>query len=265
VKILVPLDGTTESEAVLPWACAYLALPEARLHLLHVSPLAGTESTATGPDSDWTPHDCKAYVAKAAARLGAWAVRAETHVEFGAPAPVILRRARDLKVDLVAMRSRCRQGVSRILFGSTAAEVLQGSRVPLLVAGPEARPRDPAPAPRNVLIPVDGSDWSAQILEDAAALARRFQGRVTLLHAGKADPRIKTWAEGLAQRGVPATVSIVPGHPATAILSHVSLLGVDLVAMATHGRSGVQRLLLGSVAEEVLRSCPTPVLLRRPA
>ncbi len=251
MKILVPLDGTPESESVLPWVRGLLSLPEARVRLLHVAP----------PHSD--PAGCEGSLGRAARRLeGAGAV--ESIVETGAPGAVILRLAREDRADFIAMRTRCRQGIPRMHFGSVAAEVLQGARSPVLVTGPGIRAPKETPSFRSILVPLDGSDWSAQVLPPVAALALRLGARATLLHAGASPDGLRARAEELSRGGVACDTVGLPGHPATAILAHANLLGVDLVAMATHGRSGFQRLLLGSVAEEVVLQSPVPVLLRRP-
>lgn len=253
MRILVPLDGTVESEGILPWASTFLGVPETRADLLHVAP---------GRGEGGHPQDCTGYVQKVRARLES--PRVEAHVDLGDPALIILRRARDLKADLIAMRTRSRQGVSRLALGSVAAEVLEDTDVPLLLVGPSVRKREDAPPIRSVLVPLDGSDWSAQILDDVRRLAKLFGARATLLHVGKPDPRLAGWAAELSANGVPCTAAELPGHPSTGILAQASLAGFDLVAMASHGRSGFRRLVLGSVAEEVVRSSPVPVLVRRP-
>lgn len=257
MKILIPLDGTAESETILPWVEPFLGLPEARGEILHVSPTRGEEDEGHAKD-------CQGYVDSMRGRLKAWGDRLDARVEWGDPAMVILRRSRELKADLLAMRTRSRQGVPRLALGSVTAEVLEETSAPLLLAGPGLRKPRETPAVRSVLVPLDGSDWSAQILEDVRILAGAFGARATLLHVGKAEPRMAAWAADLSQKGVPCATAELPGHPATGILAQASLGGFDLVAMATHGRSGFRRLVLGSVAEEVVRASPVPVLVRRP-
>lgn len=265
MKILVPLDGTAESEAVLPWVEAFLGRPGTSVDLLHVSPGRSDEEEAPGDrEASWVPHDCARYLERVRERLGAWGGRVRGVSEVGPAAGAILRAVRASAADLLLMRTRSRQGVSRLLFGSTAAEVLRGSTVPLLVLGPAAPKPEAAPAPRGVLVPLDGSDWSARILADAARLARLFGASMTLFHAGSGLPGLGGLAERLSGEGVPCAAAEGTGDPAASILGRAGLPGGDVVAMATHGRSGLSKLILGSVAERVVRECPVPVLLRRP-
>ena len=265
MKILAPLDGTAESEAVLPWAEAFLGKPETSVDLLHVSPGRSDEEEAPGGrEASWVPHDCARYLDRVRDRLAAWSGRVRVVAEVGPPAAAILRAVRASAADLLLLRTRSRQGVSRLLFGSTAAEVLQGSPVPVLMLGPGARKPEVAPAPRRVLVPLDGSDWSARILADATRLARLFGASMTLFHAGRDIPGLGGLAERLSGEGFPCAAVEGSGDAAAAILGHVGLPGCDVVAMATHGRSGLSKLILGSVAERVVRECPVPVLLRRP-
>ncbi len=137
---------------------------------------------------------------------------------------------------------------------------------------------------RNILCPYDGSEFSARALEQAVALARWYKAGITLVHATtgallsieaswsgrstRLDPaerkRLAAW---LADVGAPARAAgvgvdarVVEGIPATEILQLARDLPADLLVMGTHGRSGFNRLLLGSVTEKVLRHAPCPVL-----
>ena len=256
MRLLVPLDGSRRSEEILPWLGA---LAPAAIHVLHVAP---------GGAEDGAPHDCAAYARAAAARLPAKAGRAEAHAAAGDPADEILRHARRLAADLIAMRTRCRRGLSRLVFGSVTAEVLRASRLPLLVTGPAARGGGSRRRMRRLLVPLDGSARSARILAPAASLASFLGARVELLHAfrDRADPRpFEDRAAELRGHGLEASVRLVQGDPAGRILERASDGGADLVAMATHGRTGVSRLLVGSVSEAVVAAAKVPVLLLRSA
>jgi nucleotide-binding universal stress UspA family protein len=143
------------------------------------------------------------------------------------------------------------------------------------------------PAWRSILCAVDLSDASRAALRDAAQLARTCGAELTLLHVSTlvsgTDPfvpsveelmrqdaktlerELQPWKEEaarLAER--PVTIAVVHGRPADEIVAFARDRGFDLVVVATHGRSGVRRLVLGSVAEHVVREAPVPVLVVRP-
>jgi len=121
----------------------------------------------------------------------------------------------------------------------------------------------------RVLIPIDGSPMGNTVLMSIQPLVRSRNVEVTLLHvatpAGPAESELRQKLEvhrdALQGNGVPTRVLIVSGRPAEEILRQATIGEFDLIAMATHGRSGMDRVLMGSVAEEVVRSSPIPTLL----
>jgi nucleotide-binding universal stress UspA family protein len=134
----------------------------------------------------------------------------------------------------------------------------------------------------RILVPLDGSGLAEAILSDVVELATQHRADVVLLRVASAHARIGSdlteaqvhavaEAEGylaekeqrLAGRGIRVSSVVRYGQPAEEILDHARTSAIDLIAMSTHGRSGVERVLLGSVAERVLREAPVPVLLRR--
>lgn len=125
----------------------------------------------------------------------------------------------------------------------------------------------------KILVPLDGGDVAAGVLPSALSLARATGATLSLLRVVEEDSReVRAAAEasltlvaaGLRASGVPTEVNVRAGHPAEEILAGVAEIGADAVAMATHGRSGLTRALMGSVAERVMRESRVPVLLLRP-
>lgn len=131
---------------------------------------------------------------------------------------------------------------------------------------------------RTILVPLDGSETATGVLERALPLLREPELELELLgvvpaggaaaEVEAAQDRLQAALEGAAARlgaqGRPAKVQVVRGDPAGAILERVEALQPELVIMATHGRSGVERLIRGSVAERVLRHSSAPLLLLNP-
>ncbi len=124
----------------------------------------------------------------------------------------------------------------------------------------------------HVLIPLDGSELSQRVLAPLRSLlGAEGVSSVTLLRVlddgadeAAANAQLEPLVSRLSAGGVEATHRVVEGDPSEEILRAADELGVDLVAMTTHGRSGLKRILRGSVAERVLRRCPRPLLLWNP-
>jgi len=138
--------------------------------------------------------------------------------------------------------------------------------------------------PQHVLVPLDFSEPASQALEYAIQLARQFQARVTLLHVihipplggadltaymthveANAQQAMAACLEHVQQTGLPMQSLIVQGVPWQEIVEKAKDVQVDLIVMSTHGRTGFLHLLLGSVAERVVRLASCPVLVTRPA
>ena len=124
----------------------------------------------------------------------------------------------------------------------------------------------------RILIPLDGSTIGDTVLMALYPLVYSRQVEVTLLHVAELQQigegvakRLEMHRRSLQENGVPARVVIIPGKPAEEILRQAESGHFDLIAMATHGRSGLDRVLMGSVAEEVVRLSPVPTLLCKSA
>ncbi len=143
----------------------------------------------------------------------------------------------------------------------------------------------------KILVCLDGSDLAEEILPYAAEIARRFQSKLVLLEVTMAPSALvepmtgyytqtssskvlrseddaSTYLEGIAgqlqERGLDVDFLTLPGSPGPAIVDYADENGFDLIALGTHGRSGLRRLVLGSVADHVLKESGLPVLARRP-
>jgi nucleotide-binding universal stress UspA family protein len=275
-RILVPLDGTQLSEAIFPLATDLARGHRAELLLVRV--LGPQES----PEADAAARrEADAWLAPIAAGL-ALQVPTRWEVCQGVPDRAIAAVARDRGADLVAMSTHGRGSVT----ASVAERVVQQAPVPVLVVhGPFAWPRGHV---GTVVVPLDGSALSASILPLVAQVAGPFDFAIELLRAvepvpecapveipaaGRKEMRQRETAEaegylaGVAEpleaRGLRVTRSIAHGPADVAIVRHAGDVGAGLIAMSTHGRTGLGRRLLGSVAERVLRAAPVPVLLAK--
>lgn len=296
-KLLVPLDGSSFAESALPAALSIAGRTGGTIELATVrEPLtAMVYQEWMGPDGGWE----EPYLEVVIRRFSqASEVELTGQVLSGRIAQALEEHVDEVGADLVVMATHGRGPLSRAWLGSVADSVIRRSTTPILLV----RPEEDGEAERDVkeletefsriLIPLDGSDLSETILEPAVALGRLFDASYTLVRvvhypAGLASPylpdtvtlnqqlvdeakdRARAYlagvAEGLREEGlqVETRVTVEP-QPANGIVGLVREDGFDLIAMATHGRGGVSRALLGSVADKVLRGADTPTLVVRP-
>jgi nucleotide-binding universal stress UspA family protein len=202
----------------------------------------------------------------------------------------IERHAREIGAKLIIMTTHGRTGVSRAWLGSVADSLVRHSEFPLLVIRPlEAGGQEfPTANFEHFLVPLDGSRVGEKVLDSSVTLGKAMGARFTLLHvvsphvtvgarvsplpSGQLDRRLqeaKTYLSGVADRvraqGIDVEVKIESHFaPARAILKAAEEGDADLIAIATHGYTGVRRALLGSVTDKVLRGAKWPLLLERP-
>ena len=217
-------------------------------------------------------------------------------VKMGPVEHEVLQAMRHDPVDVVVMGTHGRGLVGRAVLGGVTAKIVRLSPRPVLaVRWPGARIHTPwgrvlvAPTPRaggpafaRILVPLDGSPLAEGILGEVLALAGPFHASFVLVQvvdrpiypmldvAGVETREAKEVARYLDRvratveaAGFRAQTEALFGDPATAILAHAAQVEADVIAMCTHGRSGLNRWLLGSVAEKVLSGSEVPVLLYR--
>lgn len=266
LRVLVPLDGSGESEGILT------ALPPLR----RARDVRFTLFRAIAPGTSAGP--VRAYLREVAARMAGEGIEPEVRCEWGVPAEEILRLARGLPCDLIAMTTHGRKGLQRLKVGSVAETVLRQAEVPVLFN----RPGTPVRDWMRIVAALDGSAAGQEILGDAVSLGRPRGSTVHLLRVAPPtvrasehrlvpfiyddeDPR--PYLEGvcnlLARQGVFAVAAARQGDPAEEICAYAAEVEAGLLCLMTHGRRGFRRLFEGSVAERVVRSAPCLVLVRR--
>jgi nucleotide-binding universal stress UspA family protein len=220
-----------------------------------------------------------------------------TLLEGGGIAETLNGHAVTTKADLIVMTTHGRGPLSRFWLGSVADELLRRAMTPMLLVRPQETVADLAylasePVLRHVLIPLDGSVLAEQVLESAVTLGNLMQADYTLLRIygqlvdsgldplsyamvgglepppdqlrAEAQNYLNRVAERLQQQGHTVRTQVALGkHQASTILDQAQGLAVDLIALETHGSRGLTRLLLGSVADKVIRGASTPVLVQR--
>ncbi|GAA0717176.1 nucleotide-binding universal stress UspA family protein [Halorubrum trapanicum] len=276
-RICVPTDGSDAAAAAFEHILSVAADHGATVHLLHVADTTRDSVTRIGGDVvDVLEREGESIVEDAAARAAERGVDAETAVRQGGVPETIAAYADEVDADLVAMSTRGRQGVEHVV-GSTTERVVRQSPVPVLAL----RPGDEETAYpyEDVLVPTDGSPAATAALDRAIPIAERAGATVHVLSVVStgglgigdyveedalteyADDAVAEGVDRVEAAGLEAVGAVeVASSAARGIRAYVDDPGVDLVAMGTHGRTGVGRYLLGSVAERTLRTVPVPVL-----
>lgn len=264
-RILTALDGSKTSESVIPYLEALLASQDADVTLVKVSPKSSSAAI----------REVEAYLNGVAQGLRAKGAVVNTRVLTGPAASAIVDLAVREGYTLITMCSRGKSGLKRLLMGSVAEEVLRRSPVPVLIAHPLGKEQGKIRIKR-IVVPLDGSQRSNSILPHVAPLAKATGAKMlfmtTVEPGAKPDYPVEVVARNvyreqkrLHKEGIPTELSIRYGDPVAEILSFSGVQGADLVALSTHGRSGVERARYGSVAEAVLRKGKLPLLLLRTA
>jgi len=281
-RLLVPLDGSERSAWALARARRLLEQPGVRVTLLQVVEADEERSRDLAFQVEPRHGEIHDALAQLRDRFIEDAIQTRAEIRFGDPATEILREVASGGYDLVAMTTRGRSGLAQVMFGSVAQKVLQASPVPLLLFHPLLRPDESlspaetsAPAQfHRILVPLDGSPAAEEILSAAEGFAQTFGSKLHLFmavpggadgesHRERAAEYLGRWQALLGQRGPTPEIEIRTGTAGLEALRAIGDLGLDGVAMTTHGRSGIPRALYGSVAERILRDSGVPTLLLR--
>lgn len=264
-NILAAFDGSKASESTLPYLEMLLSRNDANVTLVGVSPSESADDRRVIGD----------YLTLLAERLRRKGASVEVEVPVGDPAEEILRLAETGRYNFLALTSRGKGGLKRFLFGSVAEEILRRVTIPAFVAHPLAGGATPAPI-RTILVPLDGSHRSASVLRAAADLALAHGAKLNLisivLRTGKDELPVEVAAENLYRdqkhlkaKGLDVGLEVLFGDPAQEILTYARKHGADVIAMTTHGRTGLNRTVYGSITEKVLRKGDLPLLILRTA
>jgi nucleotide-binding universal stress UspA family protein len=295
--ILVPLDGSTYAERALPLAVGLAQAMKAGLVLVCACSATSVKGQHPGEAQFEAVADAQAYLAGVAGRL----TKEDISVEIAAPATPapegILATIISSHADLVVMCSHGRSGLGRWIYGSVTEAMVARSPVPILLVRPVGPvPTVPLKAGQpSLLVALDGSAFSEAALAPAAGLAQALGAIMVLLRVvtwpilgyanltgtepgtqeveaaieEEEEVEAKKYLEDVAARlqkdGIDAKAIVRLGWPAEAILDEAKLAGASLIVMATHGRTGLRQLLLGSVALEVVHRGLLPLLLVRPS
>lgn len=307
--ILVPLDGTSAAEQVLPVALGIAHAVDATVELAHVHAipqyLSGAPPLETSLDREEAEHMRKPIAALAQRVAREHGIVVTARLLVGPVAATLERYTAERPVWLTVMATHGRGGLSRAWLGSVADRLVRGSPAPVLLVrrGDGSAMATPQSPLASALVPLDGSDLAESVLGTVSALlGQSAGGEIVLLHVIVPPPPLAPFSDtgllvdqpdtstsdawtaasarsieaahvyldGIAARlleqGVRARTEIATHRsPARAILAYADQSGADLIALATHGRGGIARAFMGSVADKVIRGATMSVLVVRPA
>lgn len=173
------------------------------------------------------------------------------------PYQEIVDVAEELQVDLIVMGRRGRRGLARMMVGDATAKVIGHAKCNVLVA-----PRAAQMCEKHILLAIDGSRYSDAAAAAVANLGKACNLPVTVLsvaHPNHNEPRrqiaydaVKRVSEFLSQDGIQVDSQVLEGKAETVIVETAKKIGADLIVLGSHGRTGLERILLGSVSERVI-------------
>lgn len=293
-RMLVPLDGSELAEVALPYAEKLAGKLGAEITLIHVREPADSQyhhmhQFYIDRMTELTRQGAESYLDLP--KEGAIAVNSLMPV--GHPAEHIVEYAEKEDIDLVVMATHGWSGIRRWVLGGVAEKVLRATSRPVALIrakGARADVREGSLLDK-ALIPLDGSGEGEAVVPYVEGLASRLGAEVVLLHVippaapvyaipgqtfqfphSQADVELakagaEAYLEGVGARlkdkGIAVTTVVRVGNVADEVIKVTDETGADLVAMSSHGMSGVGRWAFGSTADKVLRAGSTPVLLAR--
>ena len=299
-RILVVLDGSPEAEGVLPYVTAIAGGMRSEVTLMHV---IGGSRAVTGPlreqaqqrvyleqiqtDSE---RAVQPYLKRQAERLRELGIVAKTAILRGPPPKVILEYGGEDKPDLIAMCTHGRSGPGKVAMGSVAEHLLRNARSPILLARSNPEVSGAVAPVKKIVVPLDTSEMAEAAVPIAQELATGMDLSITLVLAlprlsqlylgaelvahpeeilerseGEANRYLQGVCGRIEREGITTDWKVLLGDPATAIVEYVGESQGNIVSMATRGRSGLGRWVLGSVTNKVAQTSETPVLVVRGA
>lgn len=298
-SVLVPLDGSAVAECILPYVKMICGAFKATPHLISIADPGLDDAIAARPDTkplveQMETHASK-YLQNISADFNSARLIAQSSVKAGNAGDIIVNTAREINASMIAMSTHGRSGVSRMVYGSVADRVIHdiGDRPIFLVRPPAPGDKTILPSQlKNVVVPLDGSKLGETALPYAIAMAQKMSLTVHLIQvvntvqlSAWGDPTlsgaptgigsvelissiedaakeyISDTAAAIQSSGVKVMQKVIIGSPTWQIVSYAGKLDDSFVAMTTHGRTGLKRAIMGSVADGIMRESREPVLM----
>ncbi|ELZ23200.1 universal stress protein 1 [Halosimplex carlsbadense 2-9-1] len=276
--ILFPTDGSDAAESALTVAIAAADADDATLHVLYVADTNQPSlANVRGQVTDVLEGEGRDIVEEAAARARNAGVETVDEVVQGGPSRTICDYVDERGIDLVVMGTRGNRDIERIILGSATERVVRNSAAPVLVVPPESDREYP---PGSVLVGTDGSEGSEAAVDEGLAVAEAAGATLHLVSVLESNVlgidigdsqisearerrEVEVFApvgERADDRGVAVETAVEEGDVVDRLNEYVATNDIDLVVVGTHGRTGIDKRILGSVTENLMRSASVPVL-----
>jgi len=280
-RILVPLDGSELAEQAIPYV-EWLARKFNSEVIVLTACLAG----------DSLERALKEYIERRAEKIQSLGIKARSACIEGEPAASIIDFAGKNEVSLIAISTHGRTGVSQWLLGSIANKVVQRSHIPVFLVRSSQPARTPADKElRKILLTLDGSHFSEAIIPYVERLAKVTDSEVALLRVIEPAklPQLAAYADrekyekdfmaklkkeakryldkkktAMKSKGIKVNSALLEGKADETILQYAEDKSVNLIALTTHGFSGISKWAYGSVASRIIEASSKPTLLVRP-
>jgi nucleotide-binding universal stress UspA family protein len=293
-QILIPTDFSSCARQALAHGLFLAKRYDAEVHLLHAVEIPAIAI----PDMPEDMYDIEEE--RALEKMEALLQEHEVHVERSGNVHTIVRPGKPTKpasevildyadeegIDLIVIGTHGRRGPRRLLLGSVTEEVVRGAACPVFAVR-EMEDAWPLPTVDSILVPIDFSGGTDDVVGEAIDLAGHYDANIRLLHvvdletyphygiavdpvyelaektAKAAREHLEPIADRISEAGIPSFTAVERGHIANTIVEYADDYEIDLIVIGSHGRSGLDRVLLGSVAEKTLRSAHCPVVIVR--
>ncbi len=273
-KALIPFDGSESSKNALKQACLMEGIKA--LHILSVFPVYEGDLELIGIDKikQTIEGPVKELIEQAASIAQNYGVDALTEVRYGEPYKEIVSYAEELNCDIIIMGRKGISQVERQLIGSVTARVVGHSKKDVLVIPQKAELEF-----KKILVAMDESEFSQRALARAIELSKEYGSALEMVYVvftygkffalapeatneikAKAKEFVKSIEEVATNQGVKLVTNIVEGEAHIGIIKTAEQKDADLIVMGSHGRSGISKLILGSVTEKVMGMVSCPVL-----
>ncbi|MCP4423023.1 MAG: universal stress protein, partial [Chloroflexi bacterium] len=286
-RILVTLDGSEFAEQVLPTAKALCQAYDAKLTLVSVLRTRGSFQILPTTQSQIEAGrvEKEAYLQQVVERMSDNGMAIDYAVGIGPVAETVNTLAHEMGADLIVLSTHGRSGIQRWALGSVASTIIQLSNLPILLMRPTTNDKVPAPRFRTLLVPLDGSEFAERVLPYVRAVDPSFESQIVLLSVPEvpeaatygvmadavealrqeAEAQAQTYLENVAGalkgEGLNVRALVTGSRPAVSIAEVSKAENADVIMMATHGRGGLDRVFVGSVAERLAQQTESPLFL----
>lgn len=290
-SVVVASDLSPTSRAAQGWAIEFAALHHASLHLVHAVHLAGWATDYLEIDAR-IPAEIESTCRESLESLAQDLHRDDIEIRWdlltGPPSDAVTEFADHHRASLIVVGTRGQRSLDSLLLGSTARRIAQRATCPVLSVHPgDSEPRRPI---RRILVATDFSPEAEAALRFTSTLLNSDDAEIVLLHAYlvpydllpadgfvsaatgleqwktaqvDVERRLASSARALSAAAPTFSTIGIEGYPPDVIVEQAEKLDVDLIAMGTHGRTGLSHAILGSIAEKVIQRAPCPVLTVR--